>query len=227
MEEVRKFIFAPGFSTAKKVDNISGRGVGMDVVRTDIAKIRGKIELESEIDTSKKIQPDNLCPCTTDSNFCHKGTGLKTNIRIPVNMAIMNGTIVDINRIKYILPTLQIKKIFSPSSEHWVSIKGIKSMIKMRDDIIPVLDVAQLFDLDKFSFEDCIIVVLEHDGNLIALPVSYIIAKREIVVKPLDEIFENLHYAAGASILGDGKVAIILDIEQLMNKGEENNGGSK
>ncbi|MBC7765358.1 MAG: chemotaxis protein CheW [Hyphomonadaceae bacterium] len=219
-EEIRDLIFAPGFSTAQKIDNISGRGVGMDVVKTEISKIGGKAELVCESDNTKKFLFNQVCPCEEDECYCHKGKGLKIKLKIPINMAIMNGTIIDINHTKYILPTLQVKKIFKPEPSQWVSVKGSRNMITMRDEILSVIQVAEVFELEDFSLDNCIIVVLEHEQQLRALPVSNIVDKREIVVKSLGEVFKNLQYAAGASILGDGKVAIILDIEHLFKKEE-------
>lgn len=219
-EEIRNIIFSPGFSTAKKIDNISGRGVGMDVVKTEVSKIGGKVELYSQSSGGVRLNTNRVCPCVADECLCERSKGLKVVLKIPINMAIINGTIVDINGTKYILPTLQVKKIFKPEPEQWVFVKGSKAMIKMRDEIIPVIPIAQVFGLDNFSLDNCILVIVEHDQKLRALPVSDIVDKREIVVKALGECFQNLNYAAGASILGDGKVAIIIDVEHLFTNEE-------
>lgn len=189
-EEIVNFIFLPGFSTAENVNSISGRGVGMDVVKTEITKLGGKIDIENK-----------------------PGYGCKFILKIPVNMAAMNGTIVDIGKEKYIIPTSYIKEIFKPEENNWISIKGIKNKIKLRETIIEVISLEKLFGIDKP--EKCIIIILEIDEKLRALPVNNIIGHSEIVVKSIGEDLGNINYASGASILGNGKVSLILDIENI------------
>lgn len=192
-DEILNFIFLPGFSTAEKVDNISGRGVGLDVVKTEISKIGGKVEINS--------QP---------------GQGSIFVLKIPINLAIMNGTIVEIMGSNYIIPTLNIKEIVQPTKEQWISVKGRNTMVKIREDIIPIVPIEEMFSnrCEQKDLSD-LIIVIELEQKLKALPVKSIIGRREIVVKPLGSEFSNINFLSGASILGDGKVSLILDIETL------------
>lgn len=194
-KEIINFIFLPGFSTAEKVDGISGRGVGMDVVKTEISKIGGKVEVKS-------------FPC--------KGTTF--TIRIPINLAVMNGTIVDIGGTNYIIPTLNVRQIIQPKDEQWVAVKGKKAMVNIRDKVIPVINIGEIFG-KQINNGSSLIVVLELEQNFLALPVNNVEGRREIVVKPLGEDFSGINFVSGASILGDGKVSLILDIENLFKIG--------
>lgn len=192
-EEIIDFIFMPGFSTAETIDNISGRGVGLDVVKTEIFRNGGKIQIDNR-----------------------PGQGCAFILKIPINLAAMNGTILKIAATQYIVPTLYIKQILQPEAKQWVSLTGKKRMIRIRDSIIPVIPIADLFDyhLETEAAED-LIIVLELDQKLKALPVQSIVGRREIVVKPLGDEFSQLKFISGASILGDGKVGLILDVENL------------
>lgn len=192
--EIQEFIMLPGFSTLDKADNISGRGVGMDVVKTEIIKNGGKIDIHSE-----------------------QGKGTTFILKIPVNHAIMNGTIVDIQGMSYIIPTLHVKQIIQPKEEQWIFIQGKKSKIKIREDIINLVSTKELFGSENED-EANLILVLELDQKYVALPVKNVINRQEIVVKPVAEEFLHLDYISGMSILGDGKVSLILDVENLFKK---------
>ncbi|MFP4662125.1 MAG: chemotaxis protein CheA [Halanaerobiales bacterium] len=200
-KEIEEFIFLPGFSTNENVDTVSGRGVGMDVVKTEISRIGGKIELDNR-----------------------PGEGCTFILKIPINLAVMNGTIVSIYEYKYILPTLNIKQILQLKDQNWVNVRGKKSMIRLRESVIPVIQLSRLLDreIKDKSYQDSeIVIVMEMDNQLKALPVDDIIGRREIVVKPMNEEFSNLDYISGASILGDGTVSLILDIEYLFKFNED------
>lgn len=185
------FIFYPGFSTAETVGKISGRGVGMDVVQTEISKIGGKIEMKSEI-----------------------GKGSSFSLKIPINMSMMDGTIVDLSGENYIVPTSFIKEIFKIEEEYWVDVQGKRNMIKIRNEIIPIVDIDKHFQsTSKDDFK--MFIVFDVDGKSKALPVNNILERREVVVKPLGKEFDAINHLAGASILGNGKVSLILDVEKL------------
>ena len=200
-DEILNFIFLPGFSTAENVNSISGRGVGLDVVKTEVSKIGGKVEVIS--------QP---------------GKGCTFILKIPINLAVMNGTIVEIMGSHYIIPTLNIKKIFKPEQNQWVSVKGKKTMVRVRDDIVPIIPFNSI---PNFK-EDCkndytnLIVVIELEQKQKALQVGSIVGKQEIVVKSLGYEFSSLDFISGASILGDGRVSLILDVENLFRMEVEN-----
>lgn len=190
--EIQEFILLPGFSTLDVANNISGRGVGMDVVKTEISKIGGKIDIDNR-----------------------PGEGCTFTLKIPVNHAVMNGTIIDIDGSNYIIPTINVKKILQPLEDQWVSTQGYKSMIKVRNDIIPVISIAKIFRINPDEKNLKLIVILEIDQRFRALPVRNIIGRQEIVVKPVCDEFSGLRYISGMSILGDGKVSLILDVEHL------------
>jgi len=191
-KEIQEFILLPGFSTKEVADNVSGRGVGMDVVKTEISKIGGKLEIHSV-----------------------KGEGSKFILKIPVNHAIMNGTVVEINNSNYIIPTINVKQIIQPQTGQFVTIQGINAMIKVREDIIPIISISKLFKTQKINEETKLVVIVELDQKFKALPVKNVIGRQEIVVKPVGEEFSGLKYVSGMSILGDGKVSLILDIDHL------------
>lgn len=193
-DEILRFIYLPGFSTEENVNNISGRGVGMNVVQAEIAKLGGKIEIVNK-----------------------PGIGCTFILKIPVNLATINGTIVEISENKYIIPTLNIKQILKPEAEQWIFIKGRQSMVLIRDDILQVIPVNRILDPDFVGEENesGLIMVVEHEQKLMALPVKAIQGKQEVVVKSISSDFRNLNFVSGATILGDGKVALILDIDSL------------
>ncbi len=194
-EEKLNMIFLPGLSTADTINNVSGRGVGLDVVKTEMSKIGGRIEVIS--------QP---------------GKGSTFVLKIPINLAVMNGTIVDILGNHYILPTLNIKKIFKPEQSQWVSVRGKRTMIRVRDDIIPIIPLDSIYAIEEGGGNcstEGLIVVIELEQKQKALPVRSIIGKQEVVVKSLGYEFSSLDFISGASILGDGKVSLILDVENL------------
>lgn len=192
--EIQEFIMLPGFSTVEVANNISGRGVGMDVVKTEIQKIGGKVEIESQ-----------------------KGLGTKFTLKIPLNHAIMNGLIVDIEDTKYILPTVNVKQIVQPKEEDWVFTQGVCTQIKVRDKIIPVIHIKKLFG-QKNEETPILVVIIEMDQKYIALPVKNVLNRQEVVIKPVSEEFSGLDFISGMSILGDGKVSLILDIESMFSK---------
>ncbi len=192
-KEIQEFIMLPGFSTVDVANNISGRGVGMDVVKTEIQKIGGKVDLASE-----------------------KGQGTTFILKIPVNHAIMNGTVVDIEGSKYILPTLNVKQIIQPEESQWVYVQGKKSMVRVREDVIPLISIKDLFERNTEE-EPSLIVIVELDQRYKAIPVRNVIGRQEIVVKPVCEEFTGLRFISGMSILSDGHVSLILDVENLFS----------
>jgi two-component system chemotaxis sensor kinase CheA len=197
-DEVLKFIYLPGFSTQENIDNISGRGVGMNVVETEVLKIGGKIEISNR-----------------------PGRGCTFTLKIPINLATINGTVIDLFGWRYILPTLHIKQLVKPDVSQWVKIKGKPEMIRIHDEIIQVIPIKKILDIDGIEndLKDVLIIVLELDNVSKALPVKKILGKQDVVVKPLGTEFRNLNYISGATILGDGRVSLILDIDTLFSFG--------
>ncbi len=190
--EIVEFIMHPGFSTSDQVDTISGRGVGMDVVKTEVSKLGGKLSIET-----------------------HAGLGSKFTIRVPKNMTAMNGTVVDIASQNYIIPTNYIKEIFKVDEDKWIYIKGKRVKVKLRDSIINLIPMKKFFDMDDIDLEEKIVVVLESDKVLRALVVTDILERREVVVKSIGDDFADVKHIFGAAILGDGNASLILDIENI------------
>jgi two-component system chemotaxis sensor kinase CheA len=195
-DEIVKFIFIPGFSTQEVINSISGRGVGMNVVESEINKIGGRVDISN-----------------------NEGLGAKFVVRIPMNLAVVNGTIVEVANGRYILPTLYIKEFFIPKKENWISMQGQNKAIRLRDSIIPVVTANEIFGIDTANeniedknIEDKNLIIFELEQKYLALPVDKIVSRQEIVSKPLDR---GIDFASGASILGDGRVSLILDVEAI------------
>lgn len=200
--EIREFILLPGFSTAKVVDNISGRGVGMDVVKTQILKSGGKIDIQSVLNEG--------------STFI---------LEVPVNHAIMNGTIIEMHDQQFVVPTLNVKEFMQPTKDQWIFTKQERTMIKVREHIIPIVPLSVFFKGIKDDDSDNpLVMILELEQELRAVPIKNVINRQEVVVKPAGEEFSHLKYISGMSILGTGKVSLILDIDYLFRKEGKGNG---
>lgn len=200
--EIKEFIMLPGFSTAKVVDNISGRGVGMDVVKTQIAKAGGKIDIQSTL---------------------NKGSTFV--LEVPVNHAIMNGTIIEMHEQQFVVPTLNVREFLQPTKDQWIFTKQERTMIKVRENIIPIVPISVFFNDAKDDENDNpLVMILELEQELRAVPIKNVINRQEVVVKPVGEEFAHLKYISGMSILGTGKVSLILDIDYLFRKEVKNNG---
>ena len=199
-EDKINLIFMPGFSTAEVIDNIKGRGVGMDVVKTELKNMRGNIEIETEV-----------------------GVGTKFRVKIPRNTTALNGTMVELGNSTYIIPTMHIKEIFEYSEDKNISIRGKNRMIKLRGNIIPLINQDRYFNQNKNKEREKIVLVLEVNQKIKALLVNKVLGRAEFVVKPLDDYFKSMNHFYGASILSSGEVAIILDIVNMFVH-EDSNG---
>ncbi|MDY6851014.1 MAG: chemotaxis protein CheA, partial [Thermodesulfobacteriota bacterium] len=188
-------IFHPGFSTADKVTDVSGRGVGMDVVKKAIDKLRGKVEVHSE--------PER---------------GSIVTIRLPLTLAIIDGMIVRVGENRYILPTTAIHESFRPRQDECFTVKGRGEMIKVRGSLLPLIRLAQVLGNTTAlasPAEEALAVVLENEGERRCVMVDEILGKQEVVIKSLGEGLKNIPSLAGGSILGDGRVGLILDVTGL------------
>lgn len=193
--EIREFILLPGFSTAAVVDNISGRGVGMDVVLTQISKIGGKVDIQSALNQ-----------------------GSTFTLEVPINHAIMNGTIIEMNNQQFVVPTVNVKEFLQPTKEQWIFTKQERTMIRVRDNIIPIVPLSTFFKDVKEPENVPLVMVLELDQELRAVPIVNVVNRQEVVVKPVESEFSHLKFISGMSILGTGKVSLILDIDYLFRK---------
>jgi two-component system chemotaxis sensor kinase CheA len=195
--ELYKFILAAGFSTAQKVTDLSGRGVGMDVVKRNIDKLRGKIEIQSKL-----------------------GYGSTFSIFLPLTLAIIDGLLVGVGEHRYIIPTLLVRESFRPSAEmiHTVHERG--EMINLRGRLHPLLRLYSQLGVKPTSTDPAqsIVVVVEAGCEVRCLMVDKLLGKHEVVIKSLGETFQRNRYLAGAAILGDGRVGLILDPQALVRK---------
>lgn len=193
-EEIFKLIFAPGFSTAAEVTDISGRGVGMDVVRKNIEKLRGKVEIESEI-----------------------GVGSTFRILLPLTMAIVEGLIIQVGNNRYILPSTSVKVALRPDEESLTSVQGREEVLKIRDKVYPLKRLHELFGIQDAETDPKkgTVVIVESSGRQYGLLVDAMIQKQEVVIKSLGGMMQGLRGISGGAILGDGSIALILDTNSL------------
>jgi two-component system, chemotaxis family, sensor kinase CheA len=193
---VHDLIFAPGFSTAEKVTDISGRGVGMDVVKQNITKLRGKIEIDSAL-----------------------GQGTTFRIFLPLTLAIIDGLIARVGDQRYIFPTLSVCESFRPTPQMITTVYGKGELVKVRGNLRPMLRLHEYFDIEPASTDpyQSIVIVVESVNRQRCILVDELIGKQEVVIKSLDERFKTNKALAGAAILGDGKVGLILDAQALVH----------
>ena len=195
-EEVCKFIFAAGFSTAEKITDLSGRGVGLDVVRRNIERLRGRVEIESKF-----------------------GSGTKFKISLPLTLAIIDGFIVRVGEERFIIPTLSVRESFRPVAGMVSRIQNKAEVVNVRGRLIPLLRLGEAFGQGgPADVTDGIAVVVESGANVRCLLVDALLHKQEVVIKNLNEMMVHKNrMLAGAAILGDGRVGLILDVSALVN----------
>lgn len=193
---ILQLIFHPGLSTAQKVSNFSGRGVGMDVVRTEIEKVGGSIEIESE-----------------------PGKGTTLRIKIPLTLAIISSMIVGFGKHRFAIPQMSVNELISApeSSDDWELIGG-RPFYRLRGNLLPVLRLNEALGLDEEPSAKSSIVITNIGERLFGIQVDEIFGAEEIVVKPLGVHFQQLNCYGGCSILGDGHVIPILDCNGLAQK---------
>ena len=195
--EVWMLIFAPGFSTADVVTDVSGRGVGMDVVKRNIAALNGTVEIDSA-----------------------EGYGMKVSIRLPLTLAIMDGMSVGVGDEVYILPLSSVVESFQVKSDAVSTVGQGAHLVKVRDEYMPVIELEKVFQVPRFDFDKSsdIMVVIEADGSRVALLVDELLGQQQVVVKNLESNYRKVPNISGATILGDGKVALILDTGALVRR---------
>jgi two-component system chemotaxis sensor kinase CheA len=195
--EVWNLIFAPGFSTADQVSDVSGRGVGMDVVRQNITSLGGAVEIESA-----------------------EGVGMAVRVRLPLTLAIMDGMSVGVGDECYILPLASVVESFQWRAGLVRTVGGSGRVVQVREQVLPVIDLAQAFDVPRDSDPpaDPIMVVVEADGARAALVVDDLVGQQQVVVKNLETHYRKVRGVSGATILGDGRVALIVDVAALVRR---------
>lgn len=196
-EKVFDMIFLPGFSTAEVVSDVSGRGVGMDVVRQNISALGGYVEVKSE-----------------------QGKGSTFSIRLPLTLAILDGQLVRVGEETYIIPLVSIVESLQMKQEAMKSVTGKAELYRLRDDYIPILRVHNLFEVkpDSEELSNGLLVVVEGaNRQKVGLFVDDLLAQQQVVIKSLETNFKRIQGVSGATILGDGTVALILDIPGMIN----------
>jgi len=195
--EVWQLIFAPGFSTAEVVTDVSGRGVGMDVVKRNISSLNGTVDIES-----------------------HEGLGMRVSVRLPLTLAIMDGMSVGVGNEVYILPLSSVVESFQVRSEAISTVGQDAQLVKVRDEYMPVIELEKVFQVPRFDSDKSsdMMVVIEADGSRVVLLVDELLGQQQVVVKNLETNYRKVPNVSGATILGDGKVALILDTGALVRR---------
>jgi two-component system chemotaxis sensor kinase CheA len=198
--EIYNLIFQPGFSTAAQVTNVSGRGVGMDVVRRTIEKLRGRIEIRSTV-----------------------GSGASFLLKLPLTLAIIEGLVVGVGRERYIVPLFAIREMFRPTAETIWTVQQRAEMALVRGSLLPVVRLYRIFHVEPKSEDPLagVLVVAEVEGQRFCILVDELIGKQEVVIKTLGETFKNVTGVAGGAILGDGRVGLILDLDRISRVKEQ------
>jgi len=200
-DQIYDMIFRPGFSTAEVVTDVSGRGVGMDVVRRNIRSLGGTIEVKSK-----------------------SGVGSTFTIRLPLTLAILDGQLVKVGNETYIVPLISIIESLQIKPEFISGVTGAAEVYKLRDDYIPIVRLYQMFDIIPVNnnIKVGLLVVVEAEGKKIAILVDDLLGQQQVVIKSLETNFKKVDGLSGATILGDGTVALIIDITGLMTIYQEN-----
>lgn len=199
-EDIFKLIFHPGLSTAREITDVSGRGVGMDVVKKNIEALRGKIEISSVL-----------------------GQGTTFTIRMPLTLAIIDGQVVRIGSHRYIVPISSIIHTLRPRPDQLSSLQNRGEMVLVRDHLLPLVRLHRLFDVVPSSEDptEALLVIVEEDGRQCCLLVDELLAQKQVVIKGLGEAMGRVAGVSGGAIMGDGRVCLILDIPGLMESAQK------
>ena len=197
--EVWQLIFAPGFSTADVVTDVSGRGVGMDVVKRNIAAMGGVVDIRSA-----------------------RGFGTTITISLPLTLAILDGMSIKLGEEIYILPLGYVVESLQPAPDDVKEVNGKGKVIKVRDEYLQLVALHKMFALEPKFLEpsDGIVVIVEVDGKKAALFVDDLVGQQQVVVKNIESNYKKVPGISGATILGDGGVALILDVPALLRSGK-------
>jgi two-component system chemotaxis sensor kinase CheA len=195
--EIYNLIFEPGFTTAAQVTNVSGRGVGMDVVRRHIEKLRGRIEIRST-----------------------PGQGASFLLKLPLTLAIIDGLVVAVGQERYIVPLFAVREMFRPKPDTVWTVQQRAEMALVRGSLLPVVRLYRSFAVQPRTEDplDSVLIVAEVEGQRFCVLVDALIGKQEVVIKTLGETFNKVQGIAGGAILGDGRVGLILDLERLFKE---------
>lgn len=192
--ETLNLIFEPGFSTAEKITDVSGRGVGMDVVRKQLLKLRGRVEIQSEM-----------------------GAGTTFYMKLPLTLAIIDGLVVGVGRERYVVPLFAIREMFRPTPEMIATVANEGEMVLIRGRLLPFIRLYRRFRVKANTDDPCqsVFLVAENGGKVFCLMVDEFAGKQEVVIKSLGETMKHIPGVAGGTILGDGRVALVLDLDGI------------
>jgi len=201
-EDVWKLIFEPGFSTAEKVSSISGRGVGMDVVKKNIEKMRGKIDIRTR-----------------------SGQGSMMVLRIPLTLAIIEGMVIRVGGSRYTIPINSICESIKPKQEQITVNPDGMEIVRIRGELLPVIRLHELYDTtaDYEKLTDGLLIIVENNEKKCCLFADELIGQQQIVIKGLSGYLGHVQGVSGCAILGDGDISLILDIGDLINAAETGN----
>ncbi len=189
--DICNLIFQPGFSTAKEITDISGRGVGMDVVRRNVEELQGSVQVRSS-----------------------EGQGSTMTVRLPLTLAILDGLLVQVRSEVYVIPLLSVVESISLEPNEIRMLVSAGEVIMLRGEVIPVISLGSLLQSDTANetAQKHLLVIVEDQGRRLALIVDELLGQQQVVIKNLEANFRKVPGVAGATILGDGCVALILDI---------------
>jgi two-component system chemotaxis sensor kinase CheA len=199
---IYNFMFLPGFSTAEKVTEISGRGVGLDVVKKNIDEIRGKIEINSK-----------------------PGEYTKFVIKLPLTLAIIEGFVTQIGANRYIFPFSVVEEIIVPKGENVNKMEDGDMMLFHRGNYIPVIFAGKIFKQRDFiqTIDQMVVLIINYDGKNYGIVVDKVLGKQETVIKNLSEMLSNVIVFSGGTIFGDGQIGFVVDIEGFLGQAQKNN----
>jgi two-component system chemotaxis sensor kinase CheA len=197
--EINHMIFHPGFSTAAQVTDVSGRGVGMDVVRKNVESLRGRIEIRTKF-----------------------GEGTVFTIHLPLTLAIMDGLVVNAGGERYIIPTLSVVENFRPTEKDLTEVMGVQKMVMCHGELLPLYSIAEIMGKkNTVSIESGIVMVVEDAGRRTGLLVDNIVGQQQTVIKKLGEGVGKIRGVSGGAIMPDGQVGLIIDVAETVKLSAE------
>ncbi len=193
-KDIYSLIFEPGFSTAEAVSGVSGRGVGMDVVKSGIENLRGSVDIE-----------------------CDKGKGTTISLKLPLTLAIIDGLLIEVAKAKYVLPLSTIEQCVELTRQDAANAHG-RNVLNIRGQIVPYIPLRERFNIPGNPPDIEQVVVNEMDGQRVGIVVDRVIGEQQIVIKTMSRLYRNIEAISGATILGDGTVALIIDVPKLIEE---------
>ena len=206
-EEIDNLIFHPGFSTAEQVTNVSGRGVGMDVVRKNIINLGGRISVQSET-----------------------GKGSKFTLSLPLTLAVLDGMIIGIGDQKYVIPVNSIVESIRPDKSELMTLFGNTQVVRIRGEYIPLIPAGELLGISNSITDpsEALVVIVETDSsNHAGIIVDHLVGQQQVVIKSLESNYQHIDGVSAATILGNGQVCLIVDIDGLEEMDRARRGGDK